>query len=261
MSRRRGFTLIELLVVIAIIGILTGMLFPVYAKAREKARQGACLSNVKQLGLAVMMYADDYDGGFVPAQSPDNLMRWHGRRATTNDPFDPKQGPLWEYLHSAELKQCPSLDVDPAAKGQFELGTGGYGYNEQYIGGSPSRDYLVGMYIPATMVQLDHPAATVMFTDTACLNCEGKYIEYSFCEAPIYQAWGMPAAPSTHFCHAGFTNVAFCDGHVRSMKMVYTQTTGMCPYGVPGVAPYTKDDYQKASLGFLSADNSMYSRR
>src|SRR5205823_10875854 len=59
---RRGFTLIELLVVIAIIAILAAILFPVFARAREKARQASCMSNLKQLGLAMMQYAQDYDG-------------------------------------------------------------------------------------------------------------------------------------------------------------------------------------------------------
>ena len=59
--RKRGFTLIELLVVIAIIAILAAILFPVFARAREKARQASCASNLKQYGLAFLMYAQDYD--------------------------------------------------------------------------------------------------------------------------------------------------------------------------------------------------------
>ncbi|MBC7289450.1 MAG: DUF1559 domain-containing protein, partial [Armatimonadetes bacterium] len=58
---RKGFTLIELLVVIAIIAILAAILFPVFARAREKARQASCMSNLKQLALAMLMYAQDYD--------------------------------------------------------------------------------------------------------------------------------------------------------------------------------------------------------
>jgi len=69
MKAHRGFTLIELLVVIAIIAILAAILFPVFAQAREKARSIACLSNTRQIGLAVMMYAEDYAEAICPALS------------------------------------------------------------------------------------------------------------------------------------------------------------------------------------------------
>lgn len=63
---RRGFTLIELLVVIAIVAILAAILFPVYSRAREKARATTCISNMKQQGLAMLQYVNDYDGFFMP---------------------------------------------------------------------------------------------------------------------------------------------------------------------------------------------------
>jgi len=67
MKKRQAFTLIELLVVIAIIAILAAILFPVFAQAREKARQATCLSNMKQMGLATRMYLQDYDETWFPA--------------------------------------------------------------------------------------------------------------------------------------------------------------------------------------------------
>jgi len=255
---RRGFTLIELLVVIAIIGILTAMVFPVFAKAREKARQSVCMSNLKQLSLAILMYVDDNGGGFVPAQTPENLMRWHGARASLDEPFRPEGGPLWEYYKHGSLRMCPSFSA--TSENGFEQGTGGYGYNEQFVGGSPTTWENDAMYVPAKDFMITDPAATVMLTDTAFVDCEGNLFEYSFCEAPFYEFWGMVADPTTHFLHNGFTNVAFCDGHARAMPMVYTHASGWCPYG-EGTTPFTEESYRQVGLGFLGEDNSLYDRR
>jgi len=90
---RKGFTLIELLVVIAIIAILAAILFPVFARAREKARQTSCLSNLKQLALGGLMYAQDYDERFVTYRYPDPYY-WP-------DKIEP-------YLKNAQILRCPS---------------------------------------------------------------------------------------------------------------------------------------------------------
>jgi len=258
-ARRTGFTLIELLVVIAIIGILTAMVFPVFAKAREAARKSVCISNLKQLSLAMLMYAEDNGGGFVPAMSPDNLRRWHGARLSRGDPFVAEWGPLWNYYGSKGLKDCPSFSPTSESYG-YEQGTGGYGYNEQYVGGSPASWVNDAMYVPAKEFMISNPAETVMVTDTAFIDCEGKHFEYSFCEAPDYEFYGGVADPTTHFRHNGFANVAFCDGHVRPMRMAATHSSGWCPYG-EGTTPNTIQDYEDARLGFLGEDNSLYDRR
>ncbi|NIR00098.1 MAG: DUF1559 domain-containing protein, partial [Gemmatimonadales bacterium] len=75
MSRRHGFTLIELLVVIAIIGILAAMVFPVFARARESARRAVCLSNVKNIALAINMYLGDFDA-FPPDEARQEVVDW-----------------------------------------------------------------------------------------------------------------------------------------------------------------------------------------
>jgi prepilin-type N-terminal cleavage/methylation domain-containing protein/prepilin-type processing-associated H-X9-DG protein len=103
---RRGFTLIELLVVIAIIAILAAILFPVFAKAREKARQSSCLSNVKQIMLGVLQYCQDYDENL-----PIGTSYWYapdgGGASTRTDPM-PWFEELTPYIKNTQIFACPS---------------------------------------------------------------------------------------------------------------------------------------------------------
>src|SRR6187401_2471405 len=130
--RRRGFTLIELLVVIAIIAILAAILFPVFAQARAKARQSACLSNMKQLGTGLTMYAQDWDETLpLNDYNGNGLAPLPGWR-------DPRAGDSWAsgiypYVKNLQIYVCPEAVPYPADKSvpwrspdNFEDGTVSY---------------------------------------------------------------------------------------------------------------------------------------
>lgn len=109
-----AFTLIELLVVIAIIAILAAILFPVFAQARAKARQTACLSNGKQLGLGLLQYTQDYDGGLPPGQTT---------LATGETISWPTM--IYSYVKSGDVFVCPSADDDTFTPSTQYLNTAG----------------------------------------------------------------------------------------------------------------------------------------
>ncbi len=122
MNKRRGFTLIELLVVIAIIAVLMAILIPALNRAREQGKRATCLSNVKQLGLAWVLYADDNDNkivnactgvagqGNVPADE-DGWVHWAGYADETSETEQIKaikDGALFPYVNSERLYKCPT---------------------------------------------------------------------------------------------------------------------------------------------------------
>jgi prepilin-type N-terminal cleavage/methylation domain-containing protein/prepilin-type processing-associated H-X9-DG protein len=202
MSNRlsRAFTLIELLVVIAIIATLAAILFPVFGKAREKARQASCQSNLKQLTLAYLSYSQDYDGMCVSCRVDV---------AGTGSPVRP--GAQWTewpdmiypYVKNKDVFACPSdLEVKPtSAYGN----SGGYGLNWVYYAN-------FGKVLPMSVIA--KPAETILFTDnTRYSNATGYY---------AVGGTGGPAASwaaRVSAAHNEMTNISWLDGHVSTKPM------------------------------------------
>jgi len=204
-SSVRGFTLIELLVVIAIIAILAAILFPVFARAREKARQTSCLSNMKQIGLAWHMYAQDYDERVCPAWIPVGIGvdfgAWGG--GSWND------GANWPwllqpYVKNTQVFNCPSA---PAANrvwaGAQRYSTGGCSYGQ-----NPSLGYYhsngSNHVTPLSLAEIETPAEVPVHGDNGNLG------------NPFW--WHTSTSYLPEDRHNEQINASFADGHAKSLS-------------------------------------------
>lgn len=244
---QHGFTLIELLVVISIIAMLMGILLPVLGQARDAARASVCRSNLRQLALANVAYAVEHRQHYAPgaARMFDNLDRWHGKRLSTSDPFDPTLGALSPYFEIDGVKQCPLFEM--FLEGGFEAGNGGYGYNNEYVGRDVRTDF--NSELGASTDWFANPTQTVMFGDAAFSQISPTLglIEYSFVEPPQF-TWG-PANPSIHFRHNQAVNIAWLDGHVDTQSLTFTRSN---VYGV------SEADNQSLHLGWFGPDDNTF---
>jgi prepilin-type N-terminal cleavage/methylation domain-containing protein/prepilin-type processing-associated H-X9-DG protein len=219
MKRERGFTLIELLVVIAIIAILAAILFPVFAQAREKARQASCLSNTKQMGHALMMYCQDYDETIV-------MNGWSGNN-----------GPRWPDLLQPYLKNDGVLLCPSASRSQFNTGasTGGKDYdgwttsfarlvaytinNVYYNNATWGRLFEQGSPGPATLGSIEDVVGTVFSGDGS-----GPQVpDTSSYRVRLDMTLTPPRIKSSQgdfvARHSGGLNLTFFDGHAKWLKI------------------------------------------
>lgn len=225
--RRKGFTLIELLVVIAIIAILAAILFPVFARAREKARQTSCLSNVKQITLGMTMYNSDYDGkypGFYMAYTSD----WGTRYFGYYDTLEP-------YTKNQQIFVCPSHDYTRGASYRAGLpnAEGFYGHEFRASYGVVNGDYMsIVDQTPwkyslsedwdstgLSNAGIDEPANTVLFTEVTYygLATSPNHIGFDDSGNPIPMGDDNTVG-LMWYGHNGVMNVGYCDGHAKAQK-------------------------------------------
>lgn len=220
-SRRSAFTLIELLVVIAIIAILAAILFPVFARARENARRSSCQSNLKQIGLGVMQYTQDYDEAYPFGHNQGGgasggYLNWYSG-------VDP-------YLKSRQIFTCPSDSNRDKAGNTDTITKTPEGFHVSYAANIFMSGQNRGIKVPeivsvATLAYITDagtaptgPKGTVLETDKekpfTGLRLLSDLVSFSGQVGNITDNNFM--APTIR--HLGTTNVLFADGHVKSLK-------------------------------------------
>jgi len=224
-SSRRAFTLIELLVVIAIIAILAGLLLPALARAKEQGRTARCISNARQMGLALTMYVDDH-GVYPPLRFPSpNPAMYFG----WNDALTPY---LNKWTNTSSVFRCPSFKFRHAGtigiKVSIDSAVGSYGYNSDSPYALSPTAFITDVDIVSRLVresQVVAPSQMIALGDSYLVERQPEKIMEGMLELqyiPIKFRGKLPSfkheQKEVNARHAGKHNVAFCDGHVEGIK-------------------------------------------
>ncbi|MEZ8221407.1 prepilin-type N-terminal cleavage/methylation domain-containing protein/prepilin-type processing-associated H-X9-DG domain-containing protein [Candidatus Fervidibacteria bacterium JGI MDM2 JNZ-1-D12] len=217
-SFRVGFTLIELLVVIAIIAILAAILFPVFSRAREKARQSSCLSNLRQSATAVGQYVQDYDEAFP-------MSVYLALNASAQPCALTMLGAIEPYIKNRQIYQCPSepraLNVDAAFRalglpggecGGFEYGS--YMFNYAVFEDGDLPPVLKGVP-PIRLAEIQFPTETGMNYDGNLAGNNPQNCGFYLFDSPVQGR------------HMDFANVNFVDGHAKVYKVRESGCSGL----------------------------------
>lgn len=244
--KRKAFTLIELLVVIAIIAILAAILFPVFARARENARRSSCASNLKQIGLGVLQYTQDYDermpyGSLQIGPVGSNVVKFPNGTTGNNEPWYLM---IYPYVKSLQLFNCPSADKALYNVGGYSLVYMTYSYNYRFPQptANPAQGYPTSSctYVwncgvsleGAALAAIEDPSETIAFTEgSSGLVQFGTTTAGNLLRLPTEDelhaggTCGYPASGNAYFSgeclrarHLDTMNTLFVDGHVKSMQ-------------------------------------------
>ncbi len=213
-SRRAAFTLIELLVVISIIALLAAILFPVFGRARENARRSSCQSNLKQIGLGLLQYSQNYDEKLVRA--------WFGNGNSGSDALSKYKwmDAVYPYIKSEQVFNCPShIFKAPAGEFKFRGGTnyGSYAINAAYYGDDDFEQSPAGE-VDTLLAAIGDPAGCVWIGDSSA--------HFEFAWENIADQPGADIDPAGRryldyllVRHLDTLPLLFCDGHVKALKV------------------------------------------